>query len=349
MIDDKTLAAPVSDEEIKTLCNAAGVNWIDADEDPDGYPGGFDMSNMDSMRKLVSSIAAGRVAASPAPLVQAIPLPNTHAGIVIKGFGIRPEVHWIDGAPPIGSKVYLTQQATDQILHRVDTLTPVRNALARGETTVQFNHFGQMRDLLNYEKYFQSMISAAPVQPSQSAEPAPPAQIAQAAPFEQADPLDTPLPCDVTVGNVTIRKGVALNTLVLRMKTLYAMAHGHDADDFANRTPEQRVADRETATKNLAAIFENAERLTEPVAQKADVLPVAVETCRLVGVKNGIEVDLGDIPIPDMMKAKDIIRSYFTGDFEDDYSDAAMAIGCFEEFFVWKKEQLAAMAAKDAT
>ena len=40
------------------------------------------------------------------------------------------------------------------------------------------------------------------------------------------DPMDTPLPCDVTVGHVTIRKGVALRILVTRMKVLYEMATG---------------------------------------------------------------------------------------------------------------------------
>ncbi len=41
---------------------------------------------------------------------------------------------------------------------------------------------------------------------------------------EQADPMDTMLPCDVRVGHVTIRKGVALRALVMRMQTLYDMA-----------------------------------------------------------------------------------------------------------------------------
>ena len=43
---------------------------------------------------------------------------------------------------------------------------------------------------------------------------------------EWDDPMDTPLPCDVTVGHVTIRKGVALRILVTRMKVLYEMATG---------------------------------------------------------------------------------------------------------------------------
>lgn len=35
-----------------------------------------------------------------------------------------------------------------------------------------------------------------------------------------ADPMDTPLPCDIKVGHVTIRKGCKLRTLVTRMKVL---------------------------------------------------------------------------------------------------------------------------------
>ena len=61
-------------------------------------------------------------------------------------------------------------------------------------------------------------------------------------PAEAADPMDWPLPCDVTVGHGTMRKGVKLRTLVTRMKVLYQMATGTDADEVANRTPEQRQA-----------------------------------------------------------------------------------------------------------
>lgn len=56
------------------------------------------------------------------------------------------------------------------------------------------------------------------------------------------DPMDWPLPCDVTVGHGTMRKGVSLRTLVLRMKTLYEMATGNDADVVAKRTSEERQA-----------------------------------------------------------------------------------------------------------
>lgn len=56
-----------------------------------------------------------------------------------------------------------------------------------------------------------------------------------------ADPMDWPLPCDVTVGHGTMRKGVKLRTLVLGMKDLYQRATGNDADEVAARTPEQRA------------------------------------------------------------------------------------------------------------
>lgn len=73
------------------------------------------------------------------------------------------------------------------------------------------------------------------------------------------DPMDWPLPCDVTVGHGTMRKGVTLRTLVNRMKTLYEMATGQDADAVAGRTLEERQA--------LAAKF------------LASVTPAAGETC----------------------------------------------------------------------
>jgi len=41
-----------------------------------------------------------------------------------------------------------------------------------------------------------------------------------------ADPMDTPLPCDVKVGNGTHRKGTTLRALVARMKMLHEAAFG---------------------------------------------------------------------------------------------------------------------------
>lgn len=59
---------------------------------------------------------------------------------------------------------------------------------------------------------------------------------------QPADPMEWPLPCDVTVGHGTMQKGVKLRTLVTRMKALYKLAIGQDADAVANRSLEERVA-----------------------------------------------------------------------------------------------------------
>ena len=76
-----------------------------------------------------------------------------------------------------------------------------------------------------------------------------------------SDPMDWPLPCDVTVGAGTVGKGVALRVLVSRMKTLYELATGKNADEVANRTPEQRAA--------LAKVFlANAATTTPPTVTR---------------------------------------------------------------------------------
>lgn len=56
-------------------------------------------------------------------------------------------------------------------------------------------------------------------------------------PEAPVDPLDTALPCDIKVGNGTIRKGCKLRTLVARMESLYRMA----VAALPVVTPEQRV------------------------------------------------------------------------------------------------------------
>ena len=54
------------------------------------------------------------------------------------------------------------------------------------------------------------------------------------------DPLETPLPCEVKIGNITLRKGVALRLLVTRTKQLFEMATGQSADAVANQSIEDR-------------------------------------------------------------------------------------------------------------
>jgi len=56
-------------------------------------------------------------------------------------------------------------------------------------------------------------------------------------PEAPSDPLDTALPCDIKVGNGTIRKGCKLRTLVARMESLHRMAMAA----LPVVTPEQRA------------------------------------------------------------------------------------------------------------
>lgn len=65
----------------------------------------------------------------------------------------------------------------------------------------------------------------------------------------------------------------------------------------------------------------------------------AIETVNLVGIKNGIETNLGKVAMPPKMKLKEISRSYFGGDPEDDTSDAALMVGAGMEFFDWLQKQ----------
>jgi Lar family restriction alleviation protein len=70
---------------------------------------------------------------------------------------------------------------------------------------------------------------------------------------EPTDPMGWPLPCDVKVGHGTMRKGVPLRTLVARMKVLYEMATGENADRVANRTPAERAELAAEFQRTLAA------------------------------------------------------------------------------------------------
>jgi hypothetical protein len=64
------------------------------------------------------------------------------------------------------------------------------------------------------------------------------------------------------------------------------------------------------------------------------------ETVTLMGVKaDGTQVTLGEVQMPPRMKAKEIIRGYFDGGFEDDSSEASMALAVVDELLDWMKEQ----------
>lgn len=56
-------------------------------------------------------------------------------------------------------------------------------------------------------------------------------------PPKEKDPLDTPLPCDITVGGITLSKGVKLRTVKLRMQALWEKAY----PELQNITPESQA------------------------------------------------------------------------------------------------------------
>lgn len=52
-----------TDERIIAVCKAAGVRWIEADEEEGGFPGGFDITHMPEMRRLFTALAQQPAAA----------------------------------------------------------------------------------------------------------------------------------------------------------------------------------------------------------------------------------------------------------------------------------------------
>lgn len=86
------------------------------------------------------------------------------------------------------------------------------------------------------------------------------------------DPMDVRLPCDVTVGHGTHQKGTTLRSLVLRMKVLYKMATGEDADEVAARPLEERQ--RRLGAFQAACLTPSAEAAPSAAAGKVDVMPI---------------------------------------------------------------------------
>jgi hypothetical protein len=100
-----------------------------------------------------------------------------------------------------------------------------------------------------------------------------------------ADPMDWPLPCDVKVGHGTVGKGCKLSTLVARMKVLYEIATGNDADVIAQRTDEERkeLADRFRSLFSSAAALPDVPTVPErTLALNAALAYVERHTPRLV-------------------------------------------------------------------
>jgi hypothetical protein len=97
------------------------------------------------------------------------------------------------------------------------------------------------------------------------------------------DPMETPLPCDVTVGHGTMRKGVPLRALVARTKVLYEMALGEKADDVAALTPEQRAQRFAAFQSELAAAGESAPCDSVQVGDPGKPAPVRAALLAWIG------------------------------------------------------------------
>ena len=74
--------------------------------------------------------------------------------------------------------------------------------------------------------------------------------------------MNTPLPCDIKVGHVTIRKGVALRVLVARMQVLYDMAQA-STQQRQPLTDEQMFEFAEIAWRHGWASCRDAEYVGE--------------------------------------------------------------------------------------
>ncbi len=107
--------------------------------------------------------------------------------------------------------------------------------------------------------------------PSFMGEPAAPAKAAL------ADPMQWPLPCDVKVGHVTIRKGCALNTLVTRMQVLYEMGVDAPARIIKAAPVDAAVQKQDEALIWLMLVaLEHHTQQTRPIARTDDAITAAL-------------------------------------------------------------------------
>ena len=96
--------------------------------------------------------------------------------------------------------------------------------------------------------------------------------------------------------------------------------------------PQGHIADRIKALRVALDAPEAAETASTEATLADD------ETCDLIGIKaDGTRTELGKAPIPPMMKARDVVRSYFGGDVDDEMSDASMALQCCREVIDYMK------------
>ena len=106
------------------------------------------------------------------------------------------------------------------------------------------------------------------------------------------------------------------------------------------RIPVLITAPDEDAAKNAEQDMGACVRVIE-LASNARVTATCgpmkeVEMVQLVGIKDGREHDLGDVPITPAMKARDIAREY--GNLEDEDSEGSQILYCMEQLLNWMKE-----------
>lgn len=81
------------------------------------------------------------------------------------------------------------------------------------------------------------------------------------------------------------------------------------------------------------------------IVKAVNVIPIVAlapepETCEAVAVRSDGAIDaIGAIPMPVSMKIREIARSMWGGDPDDDMSHTALGVGAMEELMSWLEKQ----------
>lgn len=68
-------------------------------------------------------------------------------------------------------------------------------------------------------------------------------------------------------------------------------------------------------------------------------LDIKEETMTLVGVKDGVETVLGEVPLSPQMKAREIVRGYFSDDINEDGTEASYAYYAMLDLINWMENR----------
>lgn len=87
----------------------------------------------------------------------------------------------------------------------------------------------------------------------------------------------------------------------------------------------------------LIAVLQSADLMEQAAtALESDAL---IETCQLIGIKDGKEVSLGNIAIPPQMKARELASDMFGRFTDDDGSEAEMCFWALQQYIEWSTKQ----------